>query len=324
MRKSLNETMKSKGMNILGEDAVERFMERHRVRYAGGITGDLGKAFREETGTGAVLLLSFDLYDETDPPKIALTARLVSTGEGTGILWMDGVAMAGNDSPGILGLGRIRNPGTLWKKARERLVDSLAGFLAGKHLPDGRGGGSKTSGIRVVPGGKYRPKTYHKGTPERATGKETCRIAVLPFYNESTRRNAGEIMALHLIHRLSEPGNFDVIEPGEVRKALLMSRTIMESGLSLAQGEVLRTLLDADLVLTGDVVSYSDYSGPYGNPEVNFSMRVFDMRSKRVTWTSISHNRGDDGVFFFDMGKVNTAHALASTMARAAAGMMSR
>jgi hypothetical protein len=34
-------------------------------------------------------------------------------------------------------------------------------------------------------------------------------------------------------------------------------------------------------------------------------------------WSSISHNLGDDGVFFFDAGKVQTAHSLASAMVRA-------
>jgi hypothetical protein len=55
---------------------------------------------------------------------------------------------------------------------------------------------------------------------------------------------------------------------------------------------------------------------------VNFSVRLLDMKTKRVTWSSISHNLGDDGMFFFDMGKVNTAHALASSMVRSAVEMM--
>jgi hypothetical protein len=145
----------------------------------------------------------------------------------------------------------------------------------------------------------------------------TLRIAVLPFLNESTRRNAGEIMTLHFLRGLSDQENLLVIEPGEVRQALLMSRTIMEGGLSLPQAEVLQALLGVDLVLMGNVTYYEDYSGPRGSPRVNFSVRVLDTRSKRVMWSSISHNLGDDGVFFFDAGKVQTAHSLASAMVRA-------
>jgi hypothetical protein len=95
----------------------------------------------------------------------------------------------------------------------------------------------------------------------------------------------------------------------------------MEGGLSLPQADLLHVVLEADLVLTGDIWNYEDYGGPHG-PYVNFSARVFDMATRRVTWASISYNRGDDGVFFFDMGQVNTAHSIASEMARSVAWMM--
>src|SRR3972149_5346989 len=41
LRISLIEAMKRKGLNILGEDVLARFMERHRVRYAGGLNREL-------------------------------------------------------------------------------------------------------------------------------------------------------------------------------------------------------------------------------------------------------------------------------------------
>ena len=312
LKTSLKDAMKSKGFSLLEEDALEKFMEKHRVRYAGGLTEALGTTIREETGTKGVLFLSFELFDESDPPKIAFTARLVSTARGGGILWMDGVALAGNDSPGILGLGRIHDARVLWGKARGRIVGSLADSLAGKGSQGGRKG----------TGAKFGPKSFYKGTSTPEAGKGSPRIAVLPFRNESARRNAGEIMALHFLRGLSEQESLKVIEPGDVRQALLMSRTIMEGGLSLPQAEVLRTILDADLVLMGNVVTYEDYTGTAGNPQVNFSVRVLDTKSRRVTWSSISHNQGDDGVFLFDVGRVNTAHALASAMSRAVSGLM--
>jgi hypothetical protein len=97
----------------------------------------------------------------------------------------------------------------------------------------------------------------------------------------------------------------------------------MEGGLSLPQADLLRELLDVDLVLTGNVFEYEDYSGPSGSPKVNFTALVYDTKTRQVGWSSISYNRGDDRVFFFNLGKVHTAHAMASEMARALAGMMS-
>jgi hypothetical protein len=322
MMQSLKDTFTSKGFNILEDEALEKFMERHRVRYTGGLPRELGKAFLEEAGTKAVLFLSIDQFDDADPPKIALSARLVSTGQKTVILWMDGVALAGNESPGVLGIGLVHDSWKLWNEAREKLADSLAGYLAGKKLRDGPKGGSgtgKAAGIR----GKFRPKDFFRVPPKPAAGREALRIAVLPFFNESTRRNAGEIMALHFVNSLSERERLEVVEPGVVRQVLLMSRTIMEGGLSLPQADLLRELLDVDLVLTGNVFEYEDYSGPSGSPKVNFTALVYDTKTRQVGWSSISYNRGDDRVFFFNLGKVHTAHAMASEMARALAGMMS-
>lgn len=316
MMRSLREALKSKGLGVLEEDILENFMEKHRVRYAGGLTQALGEAFLEETGTKAVLFLSIDQYDEPAPPKIAVTARMVSTGKKTAILWMDGVAMAGNDAPGILGIGRIDDPRVLWDKVKEKVAASLADLLAVSKPRDGRGlaAGSESHELETE---KYLPKSFYRGGAKPVAGRDKLLIAVLPFFNDSTRRNAGEIMALHFVRRLSERDEFEVVDPGVVRQALLMSRTIMEGGLSLPQADLLHAMLGVDLVLTGIVFEYDDYSGPWGNPKVNFTARVYDMKTRQVDWASISYNRGDDWVVFFNQGKVNTAHAVASGMTRA-------
>jgi hypothetical protein len=47
---------------------------------------------------------------------------------------------------------------------------------------------------------------------------------------------------------------------------------------------------------------------------VDFSALLIERKSQEVVWASESDNEGDDGVFFFDWGKVNTAHAMASEM----------
>ena len=35
-----------------------------------------------------------------------------------------------------------------------------------------------------------------------------------------------------------------------------------------------------------------------------------------MVWSSHSYNEGDEGVFFFDLGRVNTASAMVSQMAQ--------
>jgi len=311
VRKSLIEAMKRKGLNLLEENVLEGFLERHRVRYTGGLNRELGKALREETGTNAVLFASLELFDGTGTPKAALDARLVSTHKNANILWMDGVGMAGNDAPGFLLLGLVDDPRVLWDRARDRLVNSLTECLSGKKPQDARKAEKK-----------FLPKTFLGQPSKLPAGKEAFSVAMLPFRNESTRRNAGEILALHFVRELSKMGNIEVVEPGEVRQVLLRSRTIMEGGLSLPQADILHAELDVDLVLTGIVTEYQDFVGGYGNPKVEFSVRVFDMETRQIVWSSSSYNEGDDGVFFFNLGKVNTAYGMTSGMVRSVAERM--
>jgi hypothetical protein len=308
VRKSLVQSMKQKGLNILGDDILELFLERHRIRYTSGLNRALGKALWEETGTNAVLFTSLELFDDSNPPKAALMARLVATHGDSDILWMGGVGMAGNDAPGFLLLGLIDDPNVILEKAKGRIVDSLTVFLSGESPRDARRGEKR-----------FAPKSFHGIAPKIPGGKESISVAVLPFRNESTRRNAGEILALHFTRELSNTGNLEVVESGELRQVLLRSRTIMEGGLSLPQADILHAALDVDLVLTGIVMEYQDFVGGDGNPKVEFSMRVFDMKSRQIVWSSYSYNEGDDGVFFFNLGKVNTAHQLASAMVRSVA-----
>ena len=294
--------LEARGFHVLEEDALEKFMERNRIRYTGGINNPLAQAFKNETGTGGVLITSLELYSEVNPPKIALTSRLVSTGDNPVILWVDGVGLAGDDSPGLLGLGLIEDPRALLEKAVGRLIGSLEKYIDKK---------SKSENIESVKR-KFRPKITFRSEVFDPNSKYT--VAVVPFLNFSERRNAGEILELQFIRNLKKFEQFDVIEPGVVRQQLLALRMIIPEGVSLANADALFATLNTDLILAASVAEYEDYQGVFGNPKVDFFVQLIEKKSRSVVWSSVSHNEGDDGVFFFDRGRVNTAHAMASQM----------
>jgi len=294
---------KQTGANVLGDEAQENFMLRHRIRYRGGIDKATARAFKAEEGVDAVLLTSIELYDEVFPPKIGLIARLVSTGEEPVILWMDSVSLAGDDSPGILGIGLIADPVALRQKALRPLVESLAAYLSGNK--DASGGKSK---------GRYGPKIVYRDPIVQAGQNYT--VAVAPFFNSGLRPNAGEILALHFVKELVRQGSLNVIELGVVRERLLNIRVIMYEGMSLGDVDAVSNSLGADLIVSGKVIDYGEYRGE-STPILDFSVVIIDRMSKRLVWASKSYNRGDDGVFFFDRGKVNTTGKLVSAMVRA-------
>ncbi len=299
-------SLKLRGIHVLDEQVLERVIARNRMRYLGGLDGLTAEAFRKEAGTQAVLITSLELYSEVLPPKIALTARLVSTGRRPQILWVDGIGMAGDDNIGLLELTLVEDPRKLLEMAVERLAASLSKFLSG------RKDWVETRSAKK----KFRPKVSFQ-SPVLAPDLK-YRVVVVPFFNDSQRKNAGDIIALHFVKQLSPLDAFDVIEPGMVRQALLRMRIIMGDGISLGDADLLFGRLNADLVLTGRALDYQDYQGLNGTPKVDFSAQLFERQSREIVWNVKSFNTGDDGVFFFDWGRVNTAHGMASQMVQLA------
>ena len=305
IRTALINGLRNQGFDVLEEEALQKIMARHRIRYVGGLDQAAAQAFKTEAGIEGVLLTSLELYIETVPPKISMTSRLVSTGDKTTILWMDGVGMAGDDSPGVLGLGLIEDYRVLVNRALQSLSDSLANYVwKGKEPVFGKGRERR-----------FEPKIAYRSPEIDPGGKYT--LAVLPFLNSTNRRNAGEMVALQFTRELTKLENLNILELGIVRQRLLNARVIMQEGIALADVDAVANSLEADFVMTGKVMDYQDYEGSGGTPKIDFSMQILERRSRKIVWSSLSHNAGDDGVFFFDRGRINTTHVMMGRMVRA-------
>lgn len=294
--------LETAGFDIVGDADLQGFMTRQRMRQVGGINGSRAEKLKDDTGAEAVLITTLELYDEQAPLKIALLCRLVALARSPEILWMDSVALAGDDAPGLLDLGLIEQPEELRRKALETLTASLTSRLAGEKK------------IQSVPR-KFRPKMEHARQDTNWDGR--AKVAVPPFYNVSDRKYGGEIMALHFLEALQQSGRFTVIEPGVVREELLRFRIIMDDGISIPQAEAIFSSFEADFVLSGKVFDYQDTKGNWGGPVVDFSAEMFDNQNRQLVWTSKSYNKGSDGVVLFDWGRFTTASAMAGYMTRA-------
>jgi hypothetical protein len=299
-------SLKANGLNLIDSDVVDRVIARNRIRYLGGLDKLTAGVLREEAGAEAVLITALELYSDVPPPKIALTSRLITTAKQPQIFWINGVGLAGNDSPGLLDLYLIEDPRTLMETAVPKLAASLARYFSGE--PDW----ADAPGVRKI----FRPQVAYRSPIINPDLKYT--LAVIPFFNLSERKNAGELMALHFIRQLREFENFQMIEPGVIRKSLLDMRVIMSDGISLADTDLVFDRLNADLILSGRVLDYQDYRGAEGTPKVDFAAQIIERKSREVVWTVKSYGTGDEGVFFFDWGRVNTAHAMAAQMVKLA------
>lgn len=346
-RQLVIEKLQTQGVDIVSDEALEKFLARHRIRYMGGLSAKEAEFVKEELETDAVLIVSYELYDDSPPPKIALTARLISAGSRPAILWADSVGLAGDDSPGILGLGLILDPQKLLDKAVQHLADSLTEYWSREERVSGDERGLALGGVKEaktvfspVVGdlsahaafadsgrsgkklfGSFMPKSYF--APHFLEPHERYSIAVMPFQNRSGMKNAGNIVMYEFIRHLSAVKDFTVIDPGMVRQEMLDERIIMLDSVSLADADLIFNRLDADLVLTGAVTDYYDYNGPQGTCRVGFSVLVIDKKEKKLVFAADSYNTGDERILAFDLGKIRTAPKLASEMIRVIVELLS-
>lgn len=312
------------GFRLLDGAAFEQFRKKQRMRYIGGLNGVLGEALQRELGVDAVLITSLEAYREMDPPQISLIARLVATGPNPEIIWIDSIGLSGDESRGLLDLKRIRDPGVLLDKAVDGLIGSLVAVVQTKPARDegyfsfipeswkAQGPGALTSPSYRL-NRKYLPYDYFR-SPLIDPEKEYA-VAVLPMLDLAVRKQAGIIAQLHYVRELFNSTDFKILEPGVVRQGLLEIRAIMPFGPSLAETDLITSdqLLGADLVFAGKVFDYQNTSI---NPKVDYSMQVIEKTSRRVVFGTRTFNTGLDRVFFYDFGRVYTAHNLLREMAK--------
>jgi hypothetical protein len=144
----------------------------------------------------------------------------------------------------------------------------------------------------------------------------------VPFLNLTKRRGAGDAVSLEFVRQLVATGKYRVLEPGVVRDYLLRARVMLPGGVSLETTRLMLQNFRARLILSGTVLDFDDAAGPQGST-IRFSALVLDGASGEVLWSSRSANRGDDGVFFFGLGRVRTAPELTCKMVASTVRQMS-
>jgi hypothetical protein len=301
VRGAFEDELRSRGVELVDDAEVEAFLARHRLRWVGGIDGQAAAAARDELKADGIVLASIDLWRGGGFPRLAVTARLVSTGEKPELLWMDSVSRAGDESPGAFDLGLIEDPAELGALVLDRLAGSLSLRLSGQSPR----AAACDAGARFDPSASFRSPLLDPS--------KTWKVAVLPFLNETSRRSAGDLVALTFMRQLSALPSYTVVDPGAIREQLLRFRITAEQGVSLDDARVLLELVNADLVLTGIVHQFDDGSAD-AVPRVQFSAMLLERQNDEIVWQSTSASTGRDGVFFFDAGAVGTPGDLTCRM----------
>ncbi len=160
--------------------------------------------------------------------------------------------------------------------------------------------------VLVVAGCVHSPedRVY---SPGKGTGR-LKKIAVLPFYNISGRRDAGRMVADTYVTELFKSGRYDVEEPGNVLQFMIREHVDTVGEMEIERIKILGRRLGVDAVLVGTVEEYDD--GLRGVPTVSITARMVDSRTGRIVWSGHNKRRGDEYIIAFGVGMVRSASAL--------------
>ncbi len=151
------------------------------------------------------------------------------------------------------------------------------------------------------------------------------KVAVLPLENLAPDQMAGERVRKALIAELLAAGVVDVIEPGQVNRALTQMNLQSVASISADDFKKLGTSLGVQVLFLGSLDVYDRISVGGGSfPEITISLRAVDPATGTIVW-STTHSGGGVGIVgrLFGFGGDTMSEATQKTI-RAAVGTLFR
>jgi TolB-like protein len=119
------------------------------------------------------------------------------------------------------------------------------------------------------------------------------RVAVLPFENLTQERSAADKVQKVFLSELLATEAFDVVEPGQVVKALKAERVESVEGLGAVEIKRIGESLKAQGLFTGAVVDFNETrSGSTPSPEVTIQLRLVEVQSGVTIWSASKTRSG--------------------------------
>ena len=111
------------------------------------------------------------------------------------------------------------------------------------------------------------------------------RLAVLPLENLTSERFAGEQVREILNIELAAQGLFEVVDSGEVNRALRQQNVVNVAEVGPEQSQALGQALGVQALLFGTVIQYTERrSGSLTMPDIALSLRMLDAETGIVVW----------------------------------------
>jgi len=291
-----------KGYSTAPADEVEAFLAAERVRYLDSLSGRVREKLLSKFGASAVIFGTVYSFAEGENAIVGLSARMLRTDGG--VAWAGVAALSGEETEGLLGLGRVSSTAAIAEKAVERL---LRNFPA-------PGKSAKLVSARARPLARAGPVTYRASTLESGRVHTIC---LLPLENRSSARFAPRAVGELLSQRLGASKTFRVVEPGNFREAMAASGVRGVKTGDPAELAKLSKALGTSLFLRGTIYVFKDGSPRNAAvpPELDLDLALVDAAAGRIVWTSRLSRSGRDYESLLELGAISNIVTLADQVA---------
>jgi len=260
----------AKGYDVVAGERVEQVLQAERIRYLDSLLPDQLGSMLALLGADAAVLGTVVEYVPGPDAAIALHIRVVSR---EGVLWSELVALRASESAGALGDGKARNGEELVRIACKRALESLPrdGKLARVNRP-------------YRPG--HTPRVYRA---RELFSRSSRRICILPIENLTSDPRATRVIATALQDVLDRTPSVEVVQPAELRAALVTTGVRNLTDLTPDAAKALSGAMGTTLFLRGTILRYME-----STPELELYLSLTDLASGRVLWSGLSRREGAD------------------------------
>lgn len=144
-----------------------------------------------------------------------------------------------------------------------------------------------------------------------------CRVAVLPFLNDSDYPLADAIFAKVFAAQLNSAGNYLFAQEGDVLKIYQQLRILPGEAPTPEQLQLVASRLDSQLLITGTVIEMRENPGLGGgiNPVLAVDVLLRDGKSSEPLWGAYHRRQGVDYRTAMHFGTIQTVTGLSRQVA---------
>lgn len=144
-----------------------------------------------------------------------------------------------------------------------------------------------------------------------------CRVAVLPFQNDSDFKFADTLVSRVFSAQLQASGDYLIVQDGDIKKIYQQMHILPGRVPTLEQLQIIANRVNAQALITGIVMEMRENRGEHNtvNPLIVEEIQLRDGSSGETLWTVFHRRQGIDYQKTMHFGTIHTVTGLSRQMA---------